>query len=61
MKSYLRITGALFGLIVALHVMRLVQGSPAQVGSWSVPMWVSWVGIVVAGALCIWAVRLARR
>jgi hypothetical protein len=58
---YLHITGAIFGIVAIVHILRLAFGWPAEIAGWSVPMWVSWVAIVLAGALCIWAFRLAAR
>lgn len=58
MKAYLGISGAIFGLIALLHVLRLVLDWPAQIGSWTVPFWISWVAILLSGGLCVWAFRL---
>jgi hypothetical protein len=30
-----------------------------MIGDWSVPMWVSWIGLVVAGGLTFLGLRLA--
>ena len=32
-----------------------------MIGGWSVPMWVSWIGLVVAGGLAFFGLRLAER
>jgi hypothetical protein len=61
MRAYLRISGVIFGIVALVHVARLAYGWPAEVAGWAVPLWVSWAGMVVAGALCIWAFRLAVR
>ena len=61
MRRYLHITGAIFGIVAIVHILRLAFGWPAQIAGWSVPMWVSWVAIVLAGGLCLWAFRLAAR
>jgi hypothetical protein len=60
-KRYLQISGAIFGIVALVHVLRLVFGWPAEVAGWNVPLWVSWAAIAVAGALCVWAFRLAAR
>ena len=60
MRSYLLISGLLFAAMTLLHLLRLVYGWPAQIGAWTVPLWVSWLGLIVAGCLCIWAFALAR-
>jgi hypothetical protein len=61
MQAYLRISGALFGLIALLHVLRLLLRWPAQIADWTVPIWISWIGTLAAAALSIWAFRLARQ
>ncbi len=60
MRAYLTISGVFFGLIAVGHILRLFQGWPAQVGTWTVPFWVSWLAVLVPGALCLWAFRLLR-
>lgn len=60
MRAYLQITGALFGLIAVVHVLRLIRHWPIQLAEHSIPLWASWVGLIVAGALSIWAARLLR-
>ena len=60
MRAYLQITGALFGLIAVVHFLRLIRHWPIQLAGYSVPLWASWVGLILAGALCVWAVRLLR-
>jgi Mn2+/Fe2+ NRAMP family transporter len=39
--------------------MMLIFGWRATVGDWSVPMWLSWVAVVVTGALAYFGFRLA--
>jgi hypothetical protein len=34
---------------------------PVVMADWSVPMWVSWVGLVIAGGLAFFGLRLAAR
>jgi hypothetical protein len=34
---------------------------PVVIADWSVPMWVSWVGLVIAGGLAFFGLRLAAR
>lgn len=61
MRAYLTVTGMLFAVIAVAHVSRVVRGSIVQLGSFTIPMWASWIGIVVAGGLAVWAFRLTRR
>ena len=56
-KLYLIVSGMIFGLVACLHLARLALGWEAQIGTWEVPFWLSWGGLVGAGVLCIWALR----
>jgi hypothetical protein len=58
MRTYLMISGAVFLAVALLHAIRLFLAWPAQVAGWAVPIWISWIAIFGAGALCVWAFRL---
>ena len=60
-KRYFILSGGLFGLISLVHLLRLVNQTPAQLGSWNVPFWLSWLALIVPGFLCLWAFRLASK
>ena len=60
-KTFAAIAAAIFGLVALLHLLRLVMGWSIVIEAWTVPMWLSWVGLVVAGALSYFGARLARR
>ena len=58
-KAYLQISGTLFGIIATVHLLRILNDWPFQIGSWSFPMWLSWLGIAFFTTLSVWAFRLA--
>ena len=60
MRPYLQISGALFGIIALAHLVRLFRHWPMDLAGYMVPIWASWLGLVLAGGLCIWALRLLR-
>jgi hypothetical protein len=60
MRTYLVVSGLLFGAVALLHLLRLIYGWPAAVGTMSMPLWGSALGLVVAGGLCLWAFALIR-
>lgn len=60
-KLYFILSGGLFGLIALVHLLRLVNQTPAQLGSWPVPMWLSWLALIVPGFLCVWGLRLGAK
>jgi hypothetical protein len=49
--SFSLISGVVFTAIAVLHALRLIYGWLAQIGGWDVPMWLSWVALVLAGLL----------
>ena len=60
-RMYLFISGGVFGIVALFHLLRVVRCWPVVLGSWSAPLWLSWLGIVGPSFLCIWALRLAMR
>ena len=60
-KTFLSISGVIFGVIAVMHLVRIIAGWPAHIGAFEVPMWLSWVAMVVAGYLAVSAFRLKGR
>lgn len=60
MRAYLQISGILFGIIAAGHLYRLYRHWPVDLAGHVIPLWVSWLGLVLAGGLSFWAFRLMR-
>jgi hypothetical protein len=56
-KPFNRVAAVVFALVALAHAYRAIQGLPAQVDSMAVPMWASWVAVVVAGSLAVWGLR----
>ena len=57
-KGYLVISCIIFCLVAILHLIRVLFHIPVQIGGWSAPFWISWVGFIVLSILSIWALRL---
>jgi hypothetical protein len=60
MRAYLIVTGVVFAAVALAHLLRLIYSWPVQLATAAVPMWISVIGLVAAGALCAWAFALAR-
>ena len=60
-KTFATIVAVIFALVALLHLLRLVMGWSILIDSWTAPMWVSWVGLVVAGGLSLYGARIAIR
>ncbi len=60
-KNAFPIVAALvFGLIAVGHAIRAVNQTPVLIGSSPLPVAVSWILVLAAGALSIWGFRSAR-
>lgn len=59
-RSYLLISGTVFGVVSVLHLLRALMRGPFEIGPVSLPIWASWIGFVVAGLMSAWAFRLVR-
>ncbi len=60
-RTYLFVSGAVFGLIAVIHVLRLVNHWSAQLAGQQAPTWLSWAALVLSAGLCIWSFSLAAR
>jgi len=50
-KTFSLVAGVIFLVIALMHVLRLVLKWEAIVNGRTMPMWVSWVGVLIAGCL----------
>jgi len=50
-KTFALIAGIIFAIVALVHVARLAQGWGIVIDGWAVPMWVSWIGLIVPGIL----------
>ncbi len=57
-KNYLLISAAIFTLVALLHFVRLFTHWSFQIGAVTVPLWGSWLGLLIGATLSIWAFRL---
>ncbi len=57
LSKYVVVSGVLFGAIAVAQAVRAWNQWPVQVAGFDVPMWVSWLAMVVAASLCMWAFR----
>jgi hypothetical protein len=59
-KPFTAIAIVIFSLVAVLHVLRLIFGWEVVINGLVMPMWVSVVGIIVAGGLALMVWREAR-
>jgi hypothetical protein len=58
--NYLILSATVFAVVAIAHLIRAIQRWPILVGRWSVPVELSWLAAIVAGALSLWAILLLR-
>ena len=52
-KSLHVIAATVFTIVTFVHALRLAYGWPLTMGTWSAPMWLSWLGVFFAGSLAV--------
>jgi hypothetical protein len=55
----LRVAAIVFCIFALGHGMRLYTHAKVIVATYQIPMGASWVGLIIAGALCIWLLTLS--
>jgi hypothetical protein len=56
-NKYVVVSGAVFGVVAVIQAVRALYQWPLQVGTLEIPVWASWIAMLVAGGLCAWAFR----
>ncbi len=59
-RTFFMVAGSIFALVALAHLLRIYMGWPIVIGNWAVPMWLSWIGFIVAASLSYFGLRLAR-
>jgi hypothetical protein len=60
-ETFSTVAAAVFGMVALFHLVRILLGWAVVIGSWTVPMWVSWVGLIIAGGLSYYGAKFARQ
>jgi hypothetical protein len=60
-KTFNLLAGVIFAVAAFLHLLRLYFGWSAVLDDWTVPMWVSGLGLVIAAGLAYFGISLAIR
>lgn len=59
-NKYGVVSGVVFGVVALLQLLRAIKQWPVQIDNFSVPVWASWIAVLVAGGLCAWAFSAKR-
>ena len=60
-KTFSLVAGVIFAVVALAHLARIAMDWSVAIGDWSIPMWVSWVALVVAGGLALLGLRFSQR
>lgn len=60
-KTYIGVVATVFLIIFCVQLLRLIYGWYAEIGGWEVPMWLSWIAVLLAGFLSAYGFRFASR
>jgi hypothetical protein len=56
---WLRIAGTIFGIVAIMHLFRIILNPLVLINSWSLPIWINWIGVPLTGFLSFWLWRLS--
>lgn len=56
-NKYIVVSGTVFGMVAVLQAVRALNHWPVNIGTIEMPVWASWIAMIVAGSLCVWAFR----
>jgi hypothetical protein len=59
-NNYTTVTATLFLIVAIMHLLRIIFGWQVEIGGLSIPFWVSWLGVLVDGALAYFGFTLKR-
>jgi threonine/homoserine/homoserine lactone efflux protein len=60
-KTFLRTAGVVFTPVALGHALRIAFGASVVIQNTPIPMWASWIALVVAGYLAYQGFRLSRK
>jgi hypothetical protein len=60
-KTFALVAGVIFAVVALFHLVRIYMDWSVIIGHWSIPMWVSWIALFVAGGLALLGLRLSER
>jgi hypothetical protein len=60
-KTFSLVAGVFFLLVALAHVLRIALSASVVIQNTSIPMWASWIALVVTGYFAYEGLRLARK
>jgi hypothetical protein len=60
-KTFVLLAGVVFAIVALAHLLRIFMGWPVVIDTWTVPMWLSWIALAIAGGLGFFGLSLVSR
>ena len=57
-RFYITISGLIFATVCLGHVLRVMYDWPLTIGAYDVSLGLSWVALLVAGGMLVWAMAI---
>jgi lipopolysaccharide export LptBFGC system permease protein LptF len=57
----LTVAGIVFGVIAFMHLLRIIYVAEITISNYSIPMWMSWLALIVAFALSLYMFAARRK
>jgi hypothetical protein len=57
----LRVAGTVFALVCLGHLLRIITQVDVLIAGQQIPVWVNAAGVLIAGGLSVWMLRLSVR
>jgi hypothetical protein len=61
LKTFTLLAGVIFAIVALAHLLRIFMAWPIVIDNWTVPMWLSWIALVIAGGLSYFGFSLVPR
>jgi hypothetical protein len=61
LKIFTLLASIIFAIVALAHLLRVFMGWPIVIDNWTVPMWPSWIALVVAGGISYFGFSLVPR
>lgn len=55
--KYSKVTAILFTLVATAHLIRIIFGWSVQIENTNIPMFVSWIGLLIPALLAFWGFK----
>ena len=60
-QTFSLVAGVFFVLVALGHALRIAFGASVVIQNTPIPVWISWIALIVAGYLAYEGIRLSRR